>query len=138
MNNVTAAMAIEQFKKLPQFMKKRADIYKAYEEGLCHLEWLDLPLPIMDGCKTSYYFYHIQIKNGKRDELAHYLRAAGIYTTYRYFPLHRVPHYGISGCFPGADYAAENTLCLPIHQGLSQDDVQVVIETVKRFGNLYC
>lgn len=32
---------------------------------------------------------------------------------YRYFPLHRVPHYGIGGNFLDADYATDNTLCLP-------------------------
>ena len=97
MNNVTAAMAIEQFKKLPMFMEKREAVHNAYNEGLKDLEWMDLPLPLEEGTKSSYYFYHIQIKNGKRDELAHYLREREVYTTYRYFPLHRVPHYGVSG-----------------------------------------
>lgn len=138
MNNVTAAMAIEQFKKLPMFMTKRAAVHRAYNEGLKNLGWIDLPLPMAEGCTSSYYFYHIQIKNGKRDQLAHYLRDRGIYTTYRYFPLHRVPHYGINGSFPGADYAADNTLCLPIHQALSQEEVQMIIDTIKEFGNKYC
>ena len=32
MNNVTAAMAIEQLKKLPVFMKKREDVHNFYNE----------------------------------------------------------------------------------------------------------
>ena len=78
---------------------------------------------------------HIQIKNGKRDELARYLRERGVYTTYRYFPLHRVPGYGvIEGSFPNADYAADNTLCLPLHQSLTKEDVEKVISTIREFG----
>ena len=138
MNNVTAAMAIEQFKKLPMFMKKREAVHNAYNEGLKDLAWIDLPLPLEEGSKSSFYFYHIQIKNRKRDDLARYLRENNIYTTYRYFPLHRVPHYGVGGIFPGADYAADNTLCLPMHQSLDADDVQMIIEKIKEFGRKNC
>lgn len=138
MNNITAAIALEQLKKLPVFMEKREAVHKLYNEGLKDLEWLDIPLPLGDGCKSSYYFYHIQIKNGKRDELAHYLREAGVYTTYRYFPLHRVPYYGIEGNFPGADYAADNTLCLPIHQSLTRNEVEMIISKVREFGAKKC
>ena len=40
MNNVTAAMAIEQFKKLPMFMEKRETVHNAYNEELKDIEWL--------------------------------------------------------------------------------------------------
>ena len=138
MNNVTAAMALEQLKKLPLFMKKRAVVHESYNQGLKDLSWIDLPLPIENDCKSSYYFYHIQVKNGKRDELARFLREKGIYTTYRYFPLHRVPFYGIQGNFPNADYAADNTLCLPIHQGLTENDVAFIIDNICRFDKEKC
>ena len=138
MNNITAAIAIEQFKKLPMFMKKRELVHNAYNEGLKDLEWLDLLLPMEEGSHSSYYFYHIQLKNGLRNELARYLRERDIYTTYRYFPLHRVPFYGVDGVFPGADYAANNTLCLPMHQSLTWDEIQIVIEKIRNFGMKYC
>ncbi len=138
MNNVTAAMALEQLKKLPGFMEKRATIHNKYNEGLKDLSWLDLPLPMEEDCKSSYYFYHVQTKNNKRNELARYLRERDIYTTYRYFPLHRVPFYKANGDFTNADYAADNTLCLPMHQGLTNKEVEKVIETVIEFGKKYC
>lgn len=138
MNDVTAAIALEQLKKLPLFMEKRSAVHNAYNEAFADLGWMDLPQPMMEGCRSSYYFYHIQLKNGKRDDLARYLRQAGVYTTYRYFPLHRVPFYGLEGSFPGADYAADNSLCLPMHQSLSESDVQLVIDKVREFGEKYC
>lgn len=138
MNNVTAAMAIEQLKKLPVFMKKREAVHNFYNVSLKDIEWIDLPLPMEEGNKSSFYFYHIQVKNGKRDDLARFLREAGIYTTYRYFPLHRVPHYGVNGEFPGADYAADNTLCLPIHQSLSQNDLDLIVGKIHEYNKKYC
>jgi len=138
MNDVTATIALEQYKKLPMYMEKRATVHQFYDNNLKDLEWIDLPLPIPADCKTSYYFYHIQVTNGKRDELATFLRQNDIYTTYRYFPLHRVPGYGITGEFPNADYAADHTLCLPIHQSLSQDELELISAKIHEFGNLYC
>ena len=138
MNDLTATIAIEQFKKLPMFMEKRRIVHEFYNNELKNIKWIDLPLPIPGDCTTSYYFYHIQIKNGKRDELATYLRQRGIYTTYRYYPLHRVAGYGITGNFPNADYAADNTLCLPIHQSLSTDDLNLIVNTIKEFDSKFC
>ncbi|MBE5857804.1 MAG: DegT/DnrJ/EryC1/StrS family aminotransferase [Lachnospiraceae bacterium] len=134
MNDVTAAMALEQYKKLPSFMEKRKVVNDFYDKGLKDLSWIELPPILPEYSKSSYYFYHIQVLNGKRDELATYLRERGIYTTYRYFPIHRVKGYGATGSFPNADYATDNTLCLPIHQSLSGEDTALIVETIKEFG----
>ena len=85
-----------------------------------------------------YHQYTLKIKNGKRDEFARFLRENGIYTTYRYYPLHRVPGYGVTGDFPNADYAADHTLNLPIHQSITDDDLELIIEKVREFDNLFC
>lgn len=138
MNDITAAMALEQYKKLDLFMEKRARVHQFYDENLKSMEWIDLPLPIAADCETSYYFYHIQIKNGKRDMLAKFLRENDIYTTYRYYPFHRVPGYHTSGEFPNADYAADNTLCLPLHQNLTKSDLEKIIWKIDEFGKKYC
>jgi dTDP-4-amino-4,6-dideoxygalactose transaminase len=136
MNDVTAAIALEQLKKLPEYMKKRKAVHEFYNESLKNVSWLDLPLPIPSDCTTSYYFYHIQLKNNQRDSLAKYLRENGIYTTYRYYPLHRVSGYQISGSFPNADYAADHTLCIPIHQSLSSAELELISDKIIKFGQI--
>ncbi len=138
MNDITAAMALEQYKKLPMYMEKREAVHNFYNEALKDIEWLDLPPELPEDCKTSYYFYHVQVKNGKRDLFAKHLRENNIYTTYRYFPLHRVNGYNAHGVFENADYAADNTLCLPMHQSLSTDDLEFIAEKIKEFGKKYC
>lgn len=138
MNDITAAIGLEQLKKLPSYMERRAFVHNYYNENLKSLDWLDLPPALPEYVETSYYFYHIQLKNEKRDLLAKYLRERGIYTTYRYYPLHRVAGYGVTGDFPNADYAADHTLNLPMHQSLSNSDVEKIVETIKEFGRLYC
>ncbi len=137
MNDVTAAMAVEQLKKLPSFIQRRKEITERYNEQLQGLNWLDLPQPLPDYCTSSYYFYHIQVKqDGHRDLLAKYLRDHDIYTTFRYYPLHRVKHYAIQGDFPNTDYAADHTLCLPVHQSLSNEDVDEVARRIREYGEI--
>lgn len=138
MNDITAAIALEQFEKLPVYMEKRSQVHEFYNKNLSDIEWLDLPLPMEDGCTSSYYFYHVQTKNGMRDQLAKFLRENDIYTTYRYFPLHRVLGYGVTASCPNADYAADNTLCIPMHQSLSDEDVSKVVDKIHEFGKKYC
>ena len=138
MNDVNAAMALEQLKKLSDFMKKRKTVHEFYNKELKKFDWINKPVAIPDDCETSYYFYHIQVKNNKRDELATYLRENGIYTTYRYYPIHRVKGYKITGEFPNADYATDNTLCLPIHQCLSENDLNMIISRISEFDKKCC
>lgn len=138
MNDITASMALEQLKKLPAYMDKRAKVHKFYNDNLKQFSWISLPPELPDYVQTSYYFYHVQIKNGLRDKFAKYLRENGVYTTYRYYPLHRVPGYGMAGEFPNADYAADNTLNLPIHQSISDEDLNHILKVVKEFDKEFC
>lgn len=135
MNDITAAMACEQLKKLPSFIARRKEIHELYNSMLSDLEWLDIPEEIPEYCTSSYYFYHIQLKNEHRDMLAKFLRENDIYTTFRYYPLHRVRHYAISGSFPNADHASDHTLCLPQHQALTNDEIVFIAEKIKEYGN---
>lgn len=134
MNDVTAAMACEQLKKLPSFIARRKEIHELYNSLLKDVKWLDVPNELPEYCTSSYYFYYIQLHNEQRDLLAKFLRENDIYTTFRYFPLHRVSHYGIKESFANADYAADHTLCLPQHQSLTNDQVVYIAEKVIEYG----
>ena len=138
MNDITAVMALEQLKKLPMYMEKRKVVADFYNQNLKLFSWIELPPTLPEYVETSYYFYHVQITNGKRGQFAKFLRESGVYTTYRYYPLHRVPGYGVTGNFPNADYAADNTLNLPIHQSISQDDLNHILAVVKEFDEKFC
>ncbi|WP_043197635.1 DegT/DnrJ/EryC1/StrS family aminotransferase, partial [Streptomyces sp. NRRL WC-3725] len=55
------------------------------------------------------------------------------YTTFRYAPLHKVPAYGHTGPqLPASDWASDRTLCLPLHPGLSDEDVLTVVTSLRK------
>ena len=88
----------------------------------------------MGALPRKFSSFSLQIKKDKRDDLARHLRENGIYTTYRYFPLHRVKAFNTADEFPNANYAANHTLCLPIHQAVTDDEIEYIVGKIKEFG----
>ena len=130
-NDIQAAIGIEQLKKMDDQIHVRSNIHNTYNEELNNLEWLDVPKEMPSHINSSYYMYHIQTKH--RDELAKYLRDNGVYTTFRYYPLHLVEYYKLGIKLPNTDYAANNTLCIPLHQSLTDNDIDKIITLIKSF-----
>jgi aminotransferase len=130
MNSIAAAIGLVQLKKLPRSLRRRDQIAAAYDRALGPLPWLALQhWP----ATAAHSFYWIQVDPGVRDRLATHMLANGVYTTYKYWPLHRTRMYRSPSAFPGADRAAATTLLLPLHQGLGDDDVARVIAVIESF-----
>jgi dTDP-4-amino-4,6-dideoxygalactose transaminase len=108
-------------------------VHERYARELRGLGWLTLPPDPTAGVESSYYFYWVQVDPEIRDRLAAHLRDHEVYSTFRYFPLHLVAHYGHAERLPNAETAAETTLCIPLHQSLSDDDVTQVVDAIASF-----
>ncbi|HVT17871.1 MAG TPA: DegT/DnrJ/EryC1/StrS family aminotransferase [Thermoanaerobaculia bacterium] len=129
MNDLAAAIGLAQLAKLDVFVERRREIGQTYDSALRGLPWIGLPPPQ----KGVPYFYWIRTAPPIRDRLAAYLREHGVYTTFRYWPLHRTKLYADGQSYPGADQAADSTLLLPVHQNLSTADVARVIDLMLGF-----
>ncbi|MEX2033179.1 MAG: DegT/DnrJ/EryC1/StrS family aminotransferase [Candidatus Colwellbacteria bacterium] len=134
MNNIAGSIGVVQMKKLPKFLKRRKAIHEMYNKGLSKLSWLQLPPPLNPDTTVSHYFYWVQLE--KRDELARFMLDRGIYTTYRYWPLHKVKFFNSKTDLINADLASRRTLNIPLHHGLTDREVQRVIAAIKDFGKL--
>lgn len=135
MNDISSAIGLVQLERLPEFIARRKHIAELYDSLLSKATWFDCPPPLKDYQKSSHYMYHIQTKiPADRDRLATYLRQNGIYTTFRYYPLHWVDLYAQkSQRLPNAEAAALCTLCLPIHQSLSDEEVEFICKKILSF-----
>lgn len=136
-NDASAALGLEQMKRLPEMLATRQRIHSQYDSRFAEMAGrgtLGIPPPPSSRAADSHYFYWVQIEGGRRDALALYLRDHGIYTSFRYFPLHRTTLFGAVGAaLPGSDYAADSTLNLPCHSMLSVADVDEVADAVLAF-----
>lgn len=131
-NDLTAAIGKVQLARLPEFVAARAAVTESYDGLLAGLPGVHRPPRLPAGHVTSHYFYWIQVNPAVRDRVAADLREQGVYTTFRYPPLHRVPIYdGADHALPATDRAAESTLLLPIHQRISTADTEHVVRVLR-------
>lgn len=131
MNDVAAAIGLAQLDRVPNFLHRREEIAAVYDAQLNLVPWLTLPQK--PPASVARFYYWIQMPTEYRDRLAAHLLQHEVYTNFRYWPLHRTKMYGGEGVFPGADSAAESTLLLPVHQGLSDAEVDHVVDTIHTF-----
>ncbi|MDF1882121.1 DegT/DnrJ/EryC1/StrS family aminotransferase [Sulfurimonas sp. MAG313] len=67
--------------------------------------------------------------------MAKYLLDNGVYTTFRYWPLHKVEFFKpyVTKALPNSEYISKHTLNLPLHQSLSNEEIQTIITLIKDF-----
>ncbi len=111
-------------------LRRRQTIASRYAAQLSDI--VEVPRPA-SGVVHGWYTYTILCD--RRDELAKTLRAAGveckIYSS-RLMPGHAV-YAGDVGRFPVGQALVEKLLCLPMHEKLTDDEIDRVAETVARF-----
>lgn len=131
MNDIAAAIGLVQLRKLPATNARRRQIAEMYTAGLSDLPWLRTPAMDTADSISAWHIYCIQVEG--RDDLNVYLQERGIGTGVHYKPIHLYACYGNRPHLPQAESAFERILSLPMHPGLSDDDVQQVIEAIRSF-----
>ncbi len=133
-NDIASAIGRVQLRKVGQFIKRRNQIWKIYQEELRNMEWLSCPPEPLDETESSYYLYWIRLKPKLRDGLAEFLVENGIYCTFRYYPLHLIKQYNSKANLPNSELLNDSTLNIPLHQNLSDSDVARIIELLRAFS----
>jgi perosamine synthetase len=131
MNDIAAAIGLVQLQRLPATNARRRQIAEMYTAGLGDLPWLRTPLRDTPDSVSSWHIYCIQVEG--RDDLNVYLQERGIGTGVHYKPIHLYTCYGNQPPLPQAEGAFERILSLPMHPGLTDGDIQYVIETIRSF-----
>ena len=85
-----------------------------------------------------FHQYTVRVPGGRRDALREYLRKHGVGSEVYYpIPVHKQKYYveqlGNKGFFPEAEQATTEVLSLPVHPGLSQVDLETIVERVNEF-----
>jgi aminotransferase len=136
-SDIAAGIALAQLRKLDANQTRRKQVWDTYQRELTSVSWLKLPAEAPEGDKHGYFAYAVRVTNGKRDDLARHLLDNGIYSTLRYHPLHLNPLYRQTDKrLPTSERLNAEALCIPLHPGLSDDDVARVIETMKKYPRL--
>jgi len=122
MNEFSAAIGLEQLKKLEKMNSIRRNIAKKYWKELL----VDKKMPYNDNC--SYHLYWIRVKN--RDSFMKKMTKHKIETGIHYFPIHKMKFYNDKKYLAITEKVGAEIVSLPIHPNLKESDVNKVIETV--------
>ncbi len=131
MSNINAAIGLAQLKKLDSFIARRQEICRKYDRAFGGIPAINC-LPI-NYDNVAPHIYVILLKNGGRNDLMEYLKNHKIETGINYVPNHLQPFYSNEAVsLPETEKAYEEILTLPLHCGLSDDDVTFVIQSVTK------
>lgn len=132
-NDISAAVALAQLRRLDELQKSRKTIWSLYQKEFAGIGWLNCPIDAASDEQHSYFTYCVRLPGGLRDRFAKYLYDKGIYTTLRYHPLHMNPIYRSNARLPNSERLNDEALSLPIHPRLSDSDLQRILEAVRGF-----
>lgn len=136
MTDIAAALGIVQLERLPEFMQKRKANVDFYNQHFSKIDWITVPY-VPDGYQHVYHQYAVRVPGNIRDELIEYLnqnqiKAAPTYPTI--IPEQLFYQQKNYGNFPVAKKASQEVVCLPVHPGLSQQDLIKVVDVISRFN----
>jgi perosamine synthetase len=142
MTDLQAALGISQMDKLDRFIERRREIAIMYNEAFKTMDSVILPMQL-EGTQSGWHLYMLQLKLDKlkrsRREIFESLRAENIGVHVHYIPVYWHPYYQKlgyrKGICPKAEQWYEQALTLPIFPKMTDEDVNDVIEAVKR--NVY-
>ena len=131
--NIAAAIGLAQLEKIDDLQAHRRKIWDIYQMEFADVEWITRPPEAEAHEKHSYFTYVVRVPN--RDKLAKYLFDADVYTTLRYHPLHLNPIYKSNAKLPNSEVLNEDSLSLPLHPNLTFEQVDYIVDKVKKFPN---
>jgi perosamine synthetase len=139
MTDIAASLGLCQLDRCDAFWEKRARCAETYNQGFADLEEIQLPCVELN-VQHAWHLYVIQLRLERlavdRGEFIRRLNQAGVGTSVHYTPLHRHPLYRDRFGYrpqdlPVANSVYERIISLPIYPGLSDEDLQYVIDAVK-------
>ena len=136
--DLACALGSSQLARLDQFIRRRQEIARAYDEAFERLSLVS-PLETRAGVSHARHLYvvrwHAERATIDRAALFAELRARGLGVNVHYMPVHLHPYYRRrlgthAGLCPVAEAAYERVVSLPIYPAMSEADVGRVIDAV--------
>ena len=135
MTDIQCALGCSQMRKLDRFLARRREITKRYDEAFADCANIVTPYQLPE-TNSGWHLYIIQVKNHDRKTVFEQLRENGIAVNVHYIPVYYHPYYQEYGykevhC-PVAEEVYSHIISLPVYPGLTDEQQDTVIETVKR------
>jgi len=125
MNEFSAAIGLDQLKKLDDMNRIRRSIAKKYYKEIN----VDEKMPFNEEC--AYHMYWILVRN--RNKFRKSMTNVGIETGIHYRPIHTLSLYKNKKKLTVTERVGCSIVTIPIHQNLTEDNVEKIISSVNKF-----
>ncbi len=131
--DIASALGLSQLQRLEAFKRRRAEITARYNAALSDVDGVRVPTQ-RDDVDPVWHLYPLRVEGGRRREVFDKMRAAGIGVQVNYMPVYWHPVYAEQGykrgMCPNAESFYAEELSLPIFPGLTDEQVDHVIDTL--------
>jgi dTDP-4-amino-4,6-dideoxygalactose transaminase len=133
MDNIHAAILIEQLKKVKDLHGKRNRIYKTYHYAFSGVDGIELHGTRREALH-SHHLFTILVDPSKRFAIMKSLQDRGIGVSINFHPVHLMTYYRRrygyrEGSYPVAEEIGNRTISLPLYPRLTDEEIGYVIET---------
>jgi len=145
MTDIQASLGLVQLEKLESFQLRRAEIVAKYNQEFKNYDALEIPVAKAE-VEHAWHLYvlklNLQALRINRNQFIEELKVRNIGTSVHFIPIHLHPYYRDKYGYKPEDFPVafnnyQRILSLPLHAGLSDNDVQdviaAVVEIVKKY-----
>lgn len=145
MTDIQASLGLQQLRKLPGFQVRRRQVVRMYTEAFSQYPYFEVPVERPD-VEHAWHLYVLRLNLDTltidRDRFIEELKARNIGTSVHFIPVHVHPYYREKYGFKPYDFPVAygnylRMISLPLHPGLTDQDVGDVIEAVVEVATTY-
>ena len=132
--DIQSAIGISELGKLQNYIDRKAKIYTRYYNELIKIPYISLPVKFVER-EINFFKFIIMVENSLiRDELINYAYVHGAKFK---MPIAPMPIHKMLGCnsnfFPNCDDVFNRSISLPIHQYLSDENLDEILNIILDF-----
>lgn len=144
LTDIQAGLIISQLDKLQMFKERRKQIVNMYNEAFSKMDTIIVQKEIPQS-DTARHLYILRIDPERlkidRKRFFEAMAAENVICNVHYIPVYYFPYYEKlgykKGLCPNAEKLYDEMLSLPLYYGMSDEDVQSVIDAVKKISDYY-
>lgn len=138
MPDLCATVGLAQIRKYKsELLPERKGIFKFYTKAFSNYDWAIIPQSRTEQRESSYHLYLLRIKNlseDKRDQMIQFISSKGVGVNVHYIPMPMLTLFKDLGYkmddYPKTYELYSNEISLPIYNGLTNEQLIFVVETV--------
>ncbi|MDE1766225.1 MAG: DegT/DnrJ/EryC1/StrS aminotransferase family protein [Thaumarchaeota archaeon] len=138
LSDILSALGLAQFSRLEKIITKRLQMAKIYDELLSKISVIEPQKTTVGGRNTRQSYTCYVTKEHLRDKIREKLAHENIESQIGTYALHRLPVFKKclrKGSLSNSTFLYKNSISLPMHEELSQDDQELICKIIQAASN---